>query len=149
MNLLCSICAFIIWKVSKSKTDVEMLDSGHEFCSRKLKSKPHPMFSFFEKKGKEMWCLLGNAVWLLLGKHATCWSGCALGVGAIWLKGKTKTTKIQSKNKWKEPVQTIIWLVNNMTRRFVRSLNAKVSFLYLSVRLWLFLEIADCNAEID
>lgn len=97
MNLLCSICAFIIWKVSKSKTDVEMLDSGHEFCSRKLKSKPHPMFSFFEKKGKEMWCLLGNAVWLLLGKHATCWSGCALGVGAIWLKGKKKQPKYRAK----------------------------------------------------
>lgn len=121
-----------------------MLDSGHEVCSRKLKSKPHATSSFFEEKGKEVWCLLGNAGWFLLGKHSTC-----LQVGAIWLKGKTKITKIQSKNKWKEPVQTIMWLVNNVTKRFVRSQNAKVSFLYLSVKLWLSLEIADCNAEVD
>lgn len=114
-----------------------MLDSGHEVCSRKLKSKPHSMFSFFEKKGKEIWCLLGNAIWFLLGKHATCWSGHALDVDAIWLKGKTKKPKILSKNKWKEPLQTVICLVNNVTQRFVRSKNVKVSFLYLSVKLWL------------
>lgn len=147
LNLLCCICAFIIWKVSKSINDVEMLDSGCEACSRKLKSKPHPMFSFFEKKGKEVWCL--PAIWFLLGKHATCWSGHALDVGAVWLKGKTKITKIRRKNKWKEPVQTIKRLVNNVIKRFARSQNAKVSFLYLSVRLWLSLEIGDCNAEID
>lgn len=130
LNSLCCTCAFIIWKVSKSINAVEMLDSGHEVCSRKLKSKPHATSSFFEEKGKEVWCLLGNAGWFLLGKHSTCWSGHALEVGAIWLKGKTKITKIQSKNKWKEPVQTIMWLVNNVTKRFVR-MPKYLFFIYL------------------
>lgn len=99
LNVLCCICAFIIWKVSKSINDVEMLDSGHEVCSRKLKSKPHPTFFFFGKKGEEVWCLLGDAVWFLLGQHATSWSGHALDIGAIWLNGKrNKQTKNPHQN---------------------------------------------------
>lgn len=74
-----------------------MSDFGHEACRRKLKSKPCPTLSFFRKKGKEVWCLVCDASWFLLGKHATCWSSQGLDADATWLKDKSKKPKYSVK----------------------------------------------------